>query len=289
MKNEETSHLSEPIVNVEAAATLQLAQTKIINEIRRVGGVCETRFDALNMDQRKQFIAELLNVTNEPTLIDVNNLIYPFCKEHGVVVFGATSTTPTDKAARRKERRQRRKQQMTDENGNPVAKAPVVRGGANTLVLQDANNPEQIFRFKVRKKGGPKYETTSTDTTIVKINGEDVTMVFNPAEGTTSNRTGFRFTKAGQEESAWFILDDADAYAFFHGADDGMEFTILEATVKAEEPTEGGEPKVKKAKKSKKSESTEPVPEATEEPAPLEETEEPVATEEAPEAVEDDE
>lgn len=279
------------ITNVEQAdqVSSQLADVQIINEIRRLK-MNETNWDLMNRDQKEEVLAILRGTTNEIRITDITNALYEVKNKYGLRAAtssegSATGQSTTDKAARRRARRERRKmQEGTATNGEAATKT--IRGGENTLILRNTADSEQVFRFKVRKKGGPKYETAAyVPTTVISINGESVNVIFRP-NSETSNRTGFRWPAAPTVEgevdnSKWYILDDEATKAFFEDAEDNeLSFEILEAGTKVKAPAEGTEeaPAASKSRRGKKAvepetEGDEPEADLDEEPTEVEEVE----------------
>lgn len=133
----------------------------------------------------------------------------------------------------------------------------------NTMILINSNDETQVFRFKIRSKGAPKYAETG-DNRKVTIDGEAFNFVMNPKEeNNTSKRVGFA------KDGNWYFVDDADVHTAVKAFDPKKvtKFTQKQRAAKAEKPAK--EVKAEKpAKEAKKPAAKKPA--AKKEKAPVE-------------------
>lgn len=222
---------TEIIADVENDATAQLTDTLLINEIRRLK-TNEAYWDIFTKEQRRELLATIKGSALQPTIVDITNSIYQVRDAHGIKLSTGPVSSDDKKEARRQRRLRRKQAKMENgENGTAAATTRKIRGGATTMVLQNDSNGE-IVRFRIRKKGAPKYEATSEVKQSFTINGETRTFIFNPSDTKVSVRAGFR------DGDNWFFLDNEE-FSTMARETEGLAFTKLEAGT--EIPAAGGE------------------------------------------------
>lgn len=211
--------MSDKVTNVEKKGR-KLADVEIMNEIHRLP-MLDKNFNLMSKEQKAEVLAMAKAAENTVTVTAVTDAIFAVKEKYGI----KAEVEETPKKTARRERRRRR----MSESGKVER---VLRGGENTMILQDANG--KIRRFKVRKKGSPKYKDTGIqkkasfklpDGSTVQVN-----FVLNPKEGSDSKRVGFEYNEK------WYILDNEEFHAEVTELDNKRKnlFTVLEAGTKIE-------------------------------------------------------
>lgn len=267
------------VTNVDEG--LNLAKIEVMNAINRLP-IMSNIWALFNKDHKKEYFAELFGATMRPTIPQMQDLLYKIKEKYGLKADPTADTSA--KSQRRKNRRERNKME-NGENGTATEatgpKQRTIRGGENTLVLQDANG--KITRYKIRKKGAPAYKDTGVKrpVTVTMASGEKVELelVLNPKaaqffEGAkASNRVGFSYNEN------WYILDDDANYQAVVAFDEKPNkkntpaYTELAAGSKIEVAEEAEAP-TKSDDADTETEELQSTDEATEEVANDEESEE---------------